>query len=164
MDMSLSKLQELVMDRVAWHGAVHEVTKSRTWLSDWTELSLKQREEQKTQLSGQGDFRHGASSWSLESQAPYLPIGRKPYHRKRHLIFKAWIHQDVYDHCECNPALSLGNFPREIMLPSVFKFPWNFTFSDPLTSVWDENCCHRYWCPAFPPATVRQESSIHHNC
>ena len=38
MDMSLSRLWELVMDREAWRAAVHGVTKRWTWLSDWTEL------------------------------------------------------------------------------------------------------------------------------
>ena len=40
MDMSLTKLWELVMDREAWRAVVHGVTKIRTWLSDWTELNL----------------------------------------------------------------------------------------------------------------------------
>ena len=40
MDMNLSKIQQLVMDREAWHAIVHGIAKSQTWLSNWTELYL----------------------------------------------------------------------------------------------------------------------------
>ena len=61
MDMSLSKLQEMVKDREAWHAAVHWVTKSRTWLSRWTTppsyISLENRNQ--TYLTWLPQFTNG---------------------------------------------------------------------------------------------------------
>ena len=59
MDKSLSKLWELVMDREAWHAAVHRVAKSWTRLSDWTELNWR------AQYSPQ---------WSLPFSLPRIPF------------------------------------------------------------------------------------------
>ena len=50
MDMSLSRLQVLVMDRGAWHAAVHGVTKSRTRLRDWTQLNWTQQKTVQTEV------------------------------------------------------------------------------------------------------------------
>ena len=69
MDIGLGRLQQLVMDREAWHAAIHGVAKSRTWLSDWTEL--KDNQSSNTRKLGYVPYRQCQYIISLEDKDLY---------------------------------------------------------------------------------------------
>ena len=66
MDMSLSKLRELVMGREAWSAAVPRVAKSQTWLSDWTEGLSRWHSGKESACQCQRHRRRGFDPWVRE--------------------------------------------------------------------------------------------------
>ena len=84
-NMSLSNLQELEMDREAWHAAVHGISKSRTWLGDSTTTKIKQRLSCDEHRKAKHQMRAG--DWH---QRP----GRSRDHRERRM--PRWFSADFW--------------------------------------------------------------------
>ena len=74
-DMSLSELWEMVMDREAWRTAVHRVAKSQTWLSDWTELRVLAARHRITLGIG----THPSSAWIVSASFSNLLLCYIPF-------------------------------------------------------------------------------------
>ena len=99
MGMSLSKLREFVMDREAWHAVIHLVPKSRTQLSDWTELNWK-------------------CLFIVPTFRQNVPL-ISPTFLERFQVFPLWLFSSSFIHCSLKKVLL---FLHAVLWKSAFSW------------------------------------------
>ena len=91
MDTKLSKLQEMVKDREVWHAAVHGITKSQTWLSNWTTKQHKgiQRDWEV--------YPQNTSKWEVEEKCPDkdFALGSWAHSERQIATSQVMVHRDA---------------------------------------------------------------------
>ena len=146
MNMSLSKLQELVMDREAWRTVVHGVTKSQTWLNNWTELNWGQY-----QNSGMLSNVKAFNSQCLHAR--YIDKAPEAYHLRREALPSAFCWWgDKFR------ALRI-DLPKATQLRSLWADIW----TQAVLAFWPPQAPQeREYCLVFLPQSTQNVSGVHH--